>query len=162
MDSSDGFTDEILIADKTDLAKLSRSDRIFTILEGFLESDEFFAWQDDFAGIHCGLFTVEGDLPPQCMNIFQEYVKSVETKLLAKVRKAQPDFNFEALVPILTSHKHDDSFQFAHVFEVLNAALDFDEFRALMASYRSGQGLPFDVTTTKLELEYIFRLGDVN
>jgi hypothetical protein len=148
----DEFTDEILFADKTDLARLSPTDRTLTILEGFLESDEFFSWQDNFAGMHCGLFTVDGDLPPQCMSIFTEYVKSVETKLLAKVRQTQPDFNFEALIPIVTSHKNDDSFAFAHVFEVLNASLDFDEFRCLMASYRDGQGITFDVTTTKLDI----------
>jgi hypothetical protein len=146
------FTDEILSSDSTDSSKLSPVERSLSVLQQVLESDAFIQWQEDFAGIHAGLFSLEGDLHPKCMNIYQEYVQSVEDKLLTKVREVNPGFDFEELIPVILAHKNDEGFAYANVFEILNAALDFEEFRLLMSSYSKGEGLTLDVTTTKLQI----------
>jgi hypothetical protein len=75
----------------------------------------------------------------------------VEDRLLTKAREVNPAFDFDELLPVILAHKDDDDFAFANVFEILNAALDFNEFRALMASYNEGEGLVLSVTTTKLD-----------
>jgi hypothetical protein len=146
------FLDEILYSNNIDPSELRPIERILVMLEDSLESDEFFAWQDDFAEKHCGLFTEQGDLPLQCMKVFQEYVQAVEKRLLAKIRKSQPEFKFDNLIPELVAHKNDGEFQYSHVFEILNAAADFGEFRTLMVSYKEGQSVTFDFNMTKLTL----------
>jgi len=150
-EEGDGFVDEILCADDTVSASISKTDRALLILEEWLTSDEFQDCQDAFAERHCDLFDLTQDLPPQCMRIYKEYVALVEGKLLQKVRASLPDFDFEELIPVVRQHKSDEGFQFANVFEILNAAIDFNEFRALMASYKDGRGLSLDVQTIKLE-----------
>jgi hypothetical protein len=152
VDDSGELTDEILFSDKTDPSSLSPADRSLSVLEQVLQSDDFIQWQDDFAGAHCSLFSLEGDLHPKCMKIYQDYVQSVEDRLLTKVRESVPTFDFEELIPVILAHKNDEDFIYAHVFEVLNAALDFSEFRSLMASYNSGEGVALDIATTKLQI----------
>jgi hypothetical protein len=147
-----GFTDEILSSDQTDPLNLSPVERSLSVLEEVLQSDAFIQWQDDFAGAHCSLFNLEGDLHPKCMKIYQEYVQSVEDKLLTKVRESIPSFDFEELIPVVLAHKNDEDFIYAHVFEVLNAALDFAEFRSLPAAYNTGESITLDITTTKIEI----------
>jgi hypothetical protein len=116
-----------------------------------LESETFVAWQEDFATKHCRLFTLKGDLPSQCMNVYQEYVHSIEDRLLTKARAVTPAFDFDELLPVILAHKEDADFLFANVFEILNAALDFNEFRPLMSSYNAGEGVSLSVITTKLD-----------
>ncbi|OHS96313.1 hypothetical protein TRFO_37531 [Tritrichomonas foetus] len=144
------YTDEILCSNEIDKSKLSRIDLILSILQETLQSEEFRDIQDDFADQNCELFTDDGDLPPQCMKIYNSYVALIEEKLVKKVEENVPNFEFEELLPVLKQNKNSDDFRFADVFEFLNAALDFNEFRSLMASYNNGRGMSFEVTTTKL------------
>jgi hypothetical protein len=148
---TDDFTDEVLSSSQIDPSTLSPIERSLTALSDVLDSDAFISWQEEFATEHCKLFTLEGDLPPQAMKIYQEYVQSVEDRLLTRAREVNPAFDFDELLPVILEHKDDVDFAFANVFEVLNAALDFAEFRALMASYNRGEGLTLSVTTTKLD-----------
>lgn len=143
--------DEVLCSQEVDKSKMSRIDRILTILEETLQSEEFMNIQDDFADRHCDIFTPNEDLPPQAMKIYQEYVQMIEQNLINKVQEQEKDFDFEELLPVLTQHKNDEGFEYANVFEFLNAAVDFTEFRLLMESYKAGKGIEFEVTTVKLE-----------
>jgi hypothetical protein len=142
--------DEVLFSHELDDTTLSRTDRILLIIEDSLNSDEFLECQDAFADRHCELFDLTGDLPPQCMKIYKEYVALVESKLLQKVHKTDPTFDFDELLPIIRAHKSGEDFAFANVFEILNATIDFNEFRALMASYKNGKNVVLDVHTVKL------------
>jgi hypothetical protein len=144
------LVDEVLFSDLANSASLSKADRALLVLEDVLESDEFTQCQDDFADRHCDLFDLAGDLPPEFMKIYREYVALVESALLQKVQETIPDFDFEELIPVIKEHKGDDGFLFAGVFEILNAALDFTEFRALMASYKRGTAVSLDVQTVRL------------
>jgi hypothetical protein len=143
--------DEILCEDAADRPDLSKTDRVLLALQDVLASDEFVERQEAFADAHCDLFNATGDLPPQCMVAYREYVALVEAQLLQKVQETAPDFDFEELLPIVLAHKSGEQLAFAEVFEILNAAVDFNEFRALMASYKCGRGLTFDVRAVKLE-----------
>jgi hypothetical protein len=125
-------------------------DRVLSVIEDALASDEFRECQDAFADRYSALFDLTGDLPPQCMNIYKEYVALVESKLLQKVQDCDPTFNFEDLLPVIQAHKSGENLAFANVFEILNAAIDFQEFRALMASYKRGCGVVLDLHTVKL------------
>jgi hypothetical protein len=142
--------DEIICSNDFDPAGLSKTDRILVAIEETLASDEFVECQDAFADRYCELFDLTADLPPQCMNIYKEYVELVESKLLQKVQELEPTFDFEELLPIIQAHKNGEELAFANVFEILNAAIDFQEFRALMASYNRGRGLVLDVQSVKL------------
>jgi hypothetical protein len=143
--------DEVFSSNEVDRATLSKTDRVLSVIEDTLASDEFRESQDAFADRYCELFDLTGDLPPQCMNIYQEYVALVESKLLQKVQESEPTFNFEDLLPVIEAHKSGEDLAFANVFEILNAAIDFQEFRALMASYKRGCGVVLDVHTVKLK-----------
>ena len=144
------YINEIIVSNEVDKAKLSRNDLVLSVLQEAIQSDDFSNSQDDFAEKNCDLFNEEGDLPPQCMKIYQDYAKMIEEKLVKKVEKVVPNFEFDELLPVLKDNKNTDNFMYSDVFEFLNAALDFNEFRALMASYKKGKGLSLDVTTTKL------------
>ena len=109
------------------------------ILEETLQSEEFMNLQEDFADKHCDLFPPEGDLPPQAMQIYQKYVDMIEKNLLSKVQEVEPNFEFDELIPLIKENKDGEDFAHATVFEFLNAAIDFNEFRSLLASYKAGR-----------------------
>lgn len=142
------YTDEILCESHISGRSQSRVDRILDILSETLQSDAFNEIQDEFVEQNCEIFDEEGDLPPQCMGIYQQYVQLIEDHLLKSVGAEFPDFQFEELIPFLKSNG-DSSMVYSEVFELLNAVLDFTEFRSLMASFKRGQGISFDITTTK-------------
>lgn len=144
------FTDEILCSNEVDKSKLSRIDLILTTLQEILQSDDFSTCQDAFADKNCDIFTEDGDLPPECMQIYNQYVQLVEEHLVQKVEQLVPNFDFEELIPVIQENKDSDDFRFSDVFEFLNAALDFNEFRALMSSYNKGKSVSLEVTTQKV------------
>ena len=144
------FEDEVLVENKRDESKMSRLDLIFDSLEEALTSDEYIEAQDEFVDAHSEAFPEEGDLPPECMKIYQQYVQLIEEKLLNQVQKKIPDFDFEELIPVIQKNKGYENLEHADVFEMLNAALDFNEFRSLMCSYNKGRGVDIVITTTKL------------
>jgi hypothetical protein len=146
-----GFADEILCEGDVDRPDLSETDRALMALQEVLPSDEFIECQETFADKHCDLFDATGDLPPQFMMVHRQYVALVEAKLLQKVQETAPDFDFEELLPIVLAHKSGDALAFAEVFEILNAAIDFNEFRALMVSYKNGRDVALDVHAVKLD-----------
>jgi predicted house-cleaning noncanonical NTP pyrophosphatase (MazG superfamily) len=143
--------EDAILCEDLDRSDLSKTDRILLALQDALTSDEFVESQEAFADRHCDLFDATGDLPPQCMAIYREYVALVEAKLQQKVQETAPDFDFEELLPIVLAHKSGEELAFAEVFEILNATIDFAEFRALMASYKRGRDLTFDVRAVKLQ-----------
>jgi hypothetical protein len=149
MAADEDFVDEVLYCDESP-SSLSKTDRALHIMDEVLRSDEFSAWQDDFADRYCDFFDPKADLPPQCMTIYKEYVALVEGRVLQRVQETIPDFDFEDLIPVIRQHRGDDGFMFANVFEMLNAAIDFTEFRALMASYKQGKGVSLDFQTLRL------------
>ena len=150
MSCEEANIDEVIVSDETDKSKMSKPDRILEILDEALQSEEFMNLQEGFADNNCDLFPAEGDLPPEAMKIYHEYVEMIEKNLLSKVQEQIPSFQFDELIPIIQKHKNDESFEHWNVFEFLNAAIDFDEFRSLMASYRAGKDLDLSVVTTKL------------
>jgi hypothetical protein len=148
-ESTECFTDEVLCTSEVDKSLLSRTDRVLMVIEETMQSEEFMGIQESFADRYCDLFDLEGDLPPECMDIYKEYVRIIESDLLAKIQQFDSDFDFEELIPVLLEHKNDENFQFANAFEFLNAAIDFNEFRSLMASYKNGKGVSLDVVTVR-------------
>ena len=150
MNCDEGCVDEMICSNEVDRSKLSKNERVLEILEETLQSEEFMNLQEEFADENCDLFPPEGDLPPQAMQIYQKYVEMIEANLLSKVQEVEPGFDFDELIPVIQKNKDSEDFAHATVFEFLNAAIDFNEFRSLMASYKAGKGLDLEVTTTKL------------
>lgn len=150
MNCEEAPVDEVICSNELDMTKMSKTERALEILEETLQSEEFMNLQEDFADKHCDLFPPEGDLPPQAMQIYQKYVDMIEKNLLSKVQEVEPNFQFDELIPLIKENKDGEDFAHATVFEFLNAAIDFNEFRSLMASYKAGKGLDLEVTTTKL------------
>ena len=148
--ASEGYVDEILCSNEVDKSKLSRIDLILNTLQEAIQSDEFSACQDEFADKNCEKFTENGDLPPECMQLYNQYVGIIEDHLVKKVEEVVPNFDFEELIPVIKNNKNSDDFRYSDVFEFLNAALDFNEFRNLMASYNKGKDISLAVTTTEL------------
>ena len=139
------FVDEIICEDNTTKKEITRVDKIISILEETLQTEDFIQSQDDFIDKNCDLFDEEGDLPPQCMSIYKQFAQLIEDKLLSSVQKVFPDFQFEELTPCVTAKKGLDSFVHAEIFDLLNAILDFNEFRSFMASYKRGKDVDLEV-----------------
>lgn len=148
--STEEYTDEIICENHTISDGKGRISRIFELLGDTLTSEEFTTIQDDFVEQNCNVFEENGDLQPQCMGIYRQYVKLVEDHLLSKLSTEFPDFQFEELIPVIKKYDRTN-LEYADVFEVLTAVLDFEEFRSLMVSYKCGQGISFDITTIKLD-----------
>lgn len=141
--------DEIFMEDDTLESDIPRTERILRLFEDVLQSDEFNKSTDEFVEKNCEHFTEHGDLGPECMNIYTEYINMIEKKLLSKVTKLFPDFNFEELVPIIKNYNSED-FVHADVLEILSAMSNFESFRDLMVSYNKGADLDIGAIITKL------------
>ena len=146
------YPDEIFCSNEKPASEKTRLEKVMEALEEALQSEEFIDSQDQFIDDNCSIFTEQGDLPPHCMKVYQNYIDLIETKLLSQVQKAIPDFNFDELLPVIQQHKGSEDFVHADVFEMLEAVLDFQQFRDLMASYNRGKDIDLVVTTTKLGL----------
>ena len=146
---SEETRDEVYAVDEG-TADVPRSERILQAFDEVLTSDDFCKKQDEFVDENSKIFTETGDLPPQCMKIYNKYVEFIENELLSKVLKIFPDFSFDELIPII-QNPTQNSFAHADVLELLSATLDFEEFRALMVSYNKGNDLNLSAVITKFD-----------
>ena len=146
---SEDTRDEVYAVDEGQ-ANVPRSERILQAFDEVLTSDDFCQKQDNFVDENSKIFTEKGDLPPQCMEIYNKYVDFIENELLSKVLKIFPDFSFDELLPLI-QNPGQHSFAHADVLELLSATLDFEEFRALMVSYNKGKDLNLEAVITKFD-----------
>lgn len=145
--------DEDCLCGKTSSNKCSYFDLIVGHLEDILIDKHFQKLQRDFFDKYCLEFEEIEENKLSYMEIFEEYVCTIERNIEERLKISIPNFDMETFLNEIQENKQ---YLDGEVFEMLYTLSDFMAFKSLMLDYRAekqGKNEDFVGTLTVVPLK---------
>ncbi|KAI9164527.1 hypothetical protein H9P43_008386 [Blastocladiella emersonii ATCC 22665] len=121
-------------------AQSLRFDMVIGEIENILLDPEFIKMQDGFFDAHCHEFENKDENKLICMDIFQRYVRLVESYLDSRLRAVFAWFSMaEFMQQCRVFVRSDEGAAGGDVFDVLASLGDFAAFKEIILAYRNGR-----------------------
>eukprot|EP00937_MAST-01D_sp_MAST-1D-sp2_P005866 g5866.t1 len=112
----------------------NKFDAIVGALEEVLLDGDFVSLQDDFCTEHCGVFEDTDENKLQYTEIFFQYTERIEGFIAERLTATIEGFDMEEFGAMLEARPDEVT---GDVFDTLLSLSEFDEFKALMLSYKA-------------------------